>query len=62
MIGKWLEILLVIMAVSNRDDFGVVMTWSIRVALERVHLVGFVTVCSNPKEKSKSINSRACSQ
>lgn len=58
---KWSEILLVIMAVSKRDDLGVAMIWSIRVALERVHLVGFVTVCSKPKEKSKSINSRACS-
>jgi hypothetical protein len=57
MIGKWSEILLVIMAVSNMDDLGVGMTWSMRVALERVHLVGFVTVCSKPKEKSKSINS-----
>jgi hypothetical protein len=40
------------MAVSNMDDLGVAMTWSMRVALERVHLVGFVTVLVNQRKRA----------
>jgi hypothetical protein len=53
--------LLAIVAVSKKEDLGVETTWSMRVALFGVHLVGLVTTCSRPKENSRSINSLACS-
>ena len=45
------------MLTSKHAELELVTMWSIRVAELRVTLVGFVTICNNPCEKSTSMQS-----